>query len=1551
MDQVSSVIWLVVSLWVLTGIIIGLHRLGLRYARTFLHLTIGGIATLNAWRPILLATHIAAYSTIPSSILSFLPITSRILGAVIYFTLLVTNAVGGSVQATLLAFSVLLITFVGGVLLPLFALVTGLLSAVPSMGTAGGILVVGLQQQLAHALAFVVGLFAAVTIYQLVSSRWPRRRWLLASGSALLIGGATETLLFTLGAYWQTPMWADVLRGEFLGWIAIWMILWPATAFYLRVLDRQGLLTGGLELGALDVVRDSLNLRTALAASERRLLSLSDSFHLIGGVRERILRVKNPEDLMQSTCDQLVEIHRYALAWIGRPEMDGYKVEPVACAGPERGYLESIEVTWDGSPAGNSPAGTAIRENRLEVIHDFGDGKGSDLWREEALGHGLKSAAAVPMRVDERVLGALSVYAREANVFDEDRLRALQAVANDLAHGLQRLEIEVLRAKRFRELETIRELTVEMISEHEVPNLLHAIVERATDLLNGSGGGMYLSDPEAEVVQCVVSYRTPQDYEGIILRYGEGAAGTVAQSGEPLIIEDYKSWSNRAEVFEEDASFHAIASAPMLWKGEVIGVIHVLRDVEDPPFNPGELDLLGLLANQAAGILENARLFEDAQQRAVQLARLNELTRTSIAADSMMELIETIRSKMGELIEADYSVVTLWDEDRKQVDFISSADSEVDSIRDLIMSVHDGSIGGQALRAGKALPLDGLSEVDGLSPAGSNPFQPQSALVLPLVVGEKWIGTAFLTFQNSHTFTTHEVEICEQAARQVALALANIQALERERRSIQELETLRQANLSVTSSLELQPVLTAILSHTLDLIDADDAHIFLYDGESLTFGAAKWTGEVQKPPFSEPRPGGLTYTVAQTGEQLVIGDVNRDPLFADWQWGGAIVGFPLQIGETLVGVMNVAYDHPHEFDEAELRVMELLADQAAIAIQNARLFENVDAERERVRLLYDMAQELATTLDPDEILQRAISLTVKSFEAWSGEAFLVDKRSERLVVGASSRSDGLTIDDLSERIDLRVGEGLMGWVPANLKSVIVSDVHQDERWVPIPGVDENVHSAVCTPIMAGDQLLGVMGVFDREIDTFQAEHLELLVAIGHQVGLALSNAGRYQEIERGLTELTLLRQVAQVVNRRLEMKPLLKEVVHQVGALLGFPVVEIYLVDEDELILGAARGGPMDESARMPLSEGLVGRVARTNQAAVVPDVLEDPDYLEAWPETRSEIAVPLEKEGVVIGVLNLESPEVGGLTQEDLRLLSLLADQLTVAVENAALYERVQQHADELEQIVDARTAELADALVQAQTADQLKTQFVSDVSHELRTPLSNIRLYLELLNQGRSERFEAYITTLNRETDRLVELIEDLLAISRLDAGTVTSEPALVNLNKIAMGLVDDRRRLLSDRQLDIDLSLDEGLPEVMVDERMLTQVIANLMTNAMNYTEGGGKVSIATEVENDSHGKVWATLTVSDTGLGVSSEEQERIFDRFYRGSASRQTGTPGTGLGLAICKEILYRHNGKITLQSRAKKGSAFTIWLPLDQREEQHQMPGSVNMDQERSKAR
>jgi two-component system, sensor histidine kinase and response regulator len=298
---------------------------------------------------------------------------------------------------------------------------------------------------------------------------------------------------------------------------------------------------------------------------------------------------------------------------------------------------------------------------------------------------------------------------------------------------------------------------------------------------------------------------------------------------------------------------------------------------------------------------------------------------------------------------------------------------------------------------------------------------------------------------------------------------------------------------------------------------------------------------------------------------------------------------------------------------------------------------------------------------------------------------------------------------------------------------------------------------------------------------------------------------------------------------------------------------------------------------------------------------------------------------------------------REELRLRLRNVIGLKRLREQVAREQALTEYAAELEARVAERTAELSkrsaeltETAARLQAAnerltelDRMKSQFVSNVSHELRTPLSNIRLMLSMLAEGgRPDKQLQYLATIERETELLTKLIEDLLYLSRLDLGRTQAVMAPLAVNSLVADLAMDRAALFTGRGLRLQTDLAPDLPLIMSDPHMLAQVMTNLMTNAMNYTPAGGQVTLLSRVQ-PREGVTWVTLTVADSGPGIPAEEQAHLFERFYRGAAALSSGTPGTGLGLAICHEIVNYHSGLITLESTVGQGSKFTVWLPFN----------------------
>ncbi|HHH81659.1 MAG TPA: GAF domain-containing protein, partial [Chloroflexi bacterium] len=402
-------------------------------------------------------------------------------------------------------------------------------------------------------------------------------------------------------------------------------------------------------------------------------------------------------------------------------------------------------------------------------------------------------------------------------------------------------------------------------------------------LIGGHGGGMYLCDHKARVARCEVSHRTDRDYRGTELAFGEGAAGVVAETGEPLVITDYANWEHRSSKFEGDP-FLSVLSAPMRWQRQVTGVIHILRKKGAPPFTPADLELLILFADQAAVVLENARLLEDVRMRMRQLDQLNALTRAALGAKDLGDLVERVCEHMTALVQAAKCHMAFWDSRSQEVVPAGGPSQATAGSASQAMDADAVSLLMEALRTEAPVACGGRDAADVL--------EGTSMLALPLVAGGERLGGLLLELEGWHVLAEHEQALCEQAAGQVALALAKMQALEGERRRSRELEAVREASLSVTSNLELETVLDSILASALELVAADDAHIFLYEGGKLSFGAAQWAAGVQGEPYKEPREDGLTYAVARSGEAMVIPNVKSIPCSRNGNGAEPSWGFP-----------------------------------------------------------------------------------------------------------------------------------------------------------------------------------------------------------------------------------------------------------------------------------------------------------------------------------------------------------------------------------------------------------------------------------------------------------------------------------------------------------------------------------------------------------------------------------------------------------------------------------------------------------------------------------
>ncbi|MCR4408127.1 MAG: GAF domain-containing protein, partial [Anaerolineae bacterium] len=737
---------------------------------------------------------------------------------------------------------------------------------------------------------------------------------------------------------------------------------------------------------------------------------------------------------------------------------------------------------------------------------------------------------------------------------------------------------------------------------------------------------------------------------------------------------------------------------------ELLGFLSVDEPADGLRPSREEIGVLEIFANQAAIAIENARLYARTQARARQLTTLNEVSRSITSTLDLPAVLRLIIAKAMEILEVEAGSLLLADEERDELVFQIALGPVETKLADARLPLGTG-IAGTVAQTGEPLIVNDVrhdprwyTDLDMITD-----FATRSIICVPLISHDTVIGVVEAINKKDGTpFNDEDLNLLTSFAAQAAIAIQNARLFEAQRRRNEELEALRQASLRLTSTLELQPILEAILDHALQLVSADDAHVFLYDGQQLTFGAALWAGGGQQKPYSEPRPHGLTYMVARSGERIVVPDMSDHPLFRDRQWQGAIVGLPLRIGERVVGVMNVASQKPRDFDENELRALELLADQAAFAIENARPYQEAQKRNERLTVVNRIARAVGAVLQLDDLMETVYREIISIFRTDAFFIALYDEKSNELDFRV--RVDEGNREPPEKRA---LGEGLTSLVVTEKKPLLVRDLSQELNHLPAPrlwGTMRPPASWLGVPMCIGERVVGVISVQAYSPNAYSEEDQLLLSTIADQVAVAVENARLYEAVRQELAErqraeaeirkrtaqLEALRAVELEITAQLDLDDLLRSIVSRAIELLGGNAGGLYLYRPERDVLEWAMAiGPSlaPVGSILHRGEGLSGKVWDTGKPMIV-------DNYQRW-EGRAAIyngypfqavvAAPVRWGDEFLGVLDVNADLPHTFSPDDAELLSLFATQAAIAIRNARLFETAQQELAERKRTEEA--------------------------------------------------------------------------------------------------------------------------------------------------------------------------------------------------------------------------------------------------------------------------
>lgn len=541
-------------------------------------------------------------------------------------------------------------------------------------------------------------------------------------------------------------------------------------------------------------------------------------------------------------------------------------------------------------------------------------------------------------------------------------------------------------------------------------------------------------------------------------------------------------------------------------------------------WSSAEIDALITACDTLGAAIGREWIDTELRTRAHHLELLNKITDAAIAAPNLTQMLQTIATRLGELWNATGCYLWVWDEAHPERHYraaygtlseMQQASDEADEA--LVQSIW---------QAGRVVAVENVFDSPYAQHAMRYPVR--SLLGLPLVAQNERLGVALIGFNHPRRFSRDEIERGEQAARHIALAIAKMYALESERQRATELETIHNVGLKLTASLDLATVLDNILTSVFRLSpDMQDAHIYLYRDERLEFAASLWADGRKNVEFAAPRPHGLTSTVARYGEMIVISDPTTHPLFANAPHlqTGSMIGLPLKIGTRVVGVMNVAYRESRRFSKNELRALESLASQAAIAIENARLFDETKQRAERMSVLNEIGRALTSTLNLADLYRLIHQQTRRILTADAFFIALYDERYNRVRFP-------FLYDDGTELPSREVMLPVSGPVSYVIRTRAPYLVHQPTNHVFQTGTHfgsaKHAASAIYVPMMLGSQIRGVLSAQSYRERSYRTDDVQVLQTIANQAAIALENARLYDELQR----LATVDELTGVFNRR-----------------------------------------------------------------------------------------------------------------------------------------------------------------------------------------------------------------------------------------------------------------------------------------------------------------------------------------------------------------------------------------------------------------------------------
>jgi len=1096
-----------------------------------------------------------------------------------------------------------------------------------------------------------------------------------------------------------------------------------------------------------------------------------------------------------------------------------------------------------------------------------------------------------PILSGDEALGVIALRQfDQEGVYSSADLRLMETIAAQAGVALRNAQLYERSQRQAHELEALNRVALNLNQDLHYDNVIQTVCSATIRLMDADKAAVFLADEQGSTIDLAGSVGLSDRYQALSTRVPITPDGRFAAflNNRPLVISDLTAEGRYEDMqlMASEEGFRAVLEVPLYTGTSVIGTLAAYY-ARPRTFSASEVDLMQTLGAQVAIAMQNARLFESTMTRSRELEALYS---AGIAINASLSLVNVLRAVANSLLDAlPFDSCTAW---------ISTDGGE--SLRGALRLIQDGdllrdeTLNGQdpllltdlsvlyrAFRMNAPLQIEEIGEE---WPEQQQMLQEacglMGGLVLPLAIQGAPVGMIVAGWRNAtHPIEPHHIKIAEALANHAAVALDNARMFEQTDVALQqrldELAVLEGLSHRMTRRLDLNSVIEQVVLAAADATGAELVEVALYNPESraLELSARRVRGEWEH--GGSWGPGGLTALALEQGQPLIIADVKREPQYVEaFPATQSELVVPIMLEDQRLGVINLESELLGGFTREHARFISNLAKQAAIAIENARLFERVARQAEEFRTLRSISLELLSTADLRQLLQMIAKHAMDHTSAEDVHIYLYDEEKDQLEFGTSRwRSGEIDVEFSKPR-----AQGLTHTVARSGERIIVRDINSHPLYADVMGQESwqqnPVQSMIGIPLRMGNEVIGVFNLAFRNPHTITDDMLHFMDLLAVEAAVAIGNARYAERLRTARDRLQAILDSIYDAIVMFDSEGRLVMANQRLDYLLNVRTEDLMNKHFLEVLSALTRG----LGVQPPFSRPKVAALLR--QARQSPRALTRRSY-------------------------TLEKPTMRAI------------EEISTAVvgDNDALMGRLFILRDVTQQYeLELYRQDMSHMLV-----------------HDLRSPLGGVitglQMALDELENGPAEMdIEILLSTLRvsmKSAYVLLNLIENLLDVNRLEAGEMPLRLAEANLQQIASLAYERLAHLAMDADIGFDIRAPEGLPPIIVDAEKIGRVLANLLDNAVRYTPTDGTIIV-----HIVPGPGVQEVIVEDSGPGVPVEDRERIFERFVQLDVSkRKRGSKGSGLGLTFCRLAVEAHGGRIWVTDGELGGAAFHFTLP------------------------